>query len=97
MSFQSWMLWPNNVAASVLLLALLAMGFMYAARRPTHELLRSLGHMIGGPLRVASRWLSADEQCTLERQTDRRGSDDEAQHLPGRDARPEHENERNRD
>src|SRR5437660_9912107 len=59
MSFQSWMLWPNNVAASVLLLALLAMAFMYAARRPTHELLRSLGHMIGGPLRVASRWLSA--------------------------------------
>src|SRR5438094_119672 len=59
MSFQSWMLWPGNVAASVLLLALLAMGFMYAARRPTHELLRSLGHMIGGPLRVASRWLSA--------------------------------------
>ena len=59
MSFQSWMLWPDNVAASVLVLALLAMGFMYAARRPTHELLRSLGHMLGGPLRVASRWLSA--------------------------------------
>src|ERR687887_454754 len=59
MSFQSWMLWPDNVAVSVLLLALLAMGFMYAARRPTHELLRALGHMIGGPLRVASRWLSA--------------------------------------
>src|SRR5689334_19556533 len=59
MSFQSWMLWPDNVAASVLLLALLAMGFMYAARRPMHELLRSLGHMLGGPLRVASRWLSA--------------------------------------
>ena len=59
MSFQSWMLWPDNVAVSVLLLALLAMGFMYAARRPTHELLRSLGHMIGGPLRVASRWLYA--------------------------------------
>ena len=59
MSSQSWMLWPDNVAASVLLLALLAMGFMYAARRPTHELLRSLGHMLGGPLRVASRWLSA--------------------------------------
>ena len=59
MSFQSWMLWPDNVAVSVLLLALLAMGFMYAARRPTHELLRALGHMIGGPLRVAARWLSA--------------------------------------
>src|SRR5919201_2609278 len=59
MSFQSWMLWPDNVAASVLLLALLAMGFMDAARRPTHELPRSLGHMIGGPLRVASRWLYA--------------------------------------
>src|SRR5919198_6244184 len=59
MSFQSWMLWPDNVAVSVLLLALLAMGFMYAARRPTHELLRALGQMIGGPLRVAARWLSA--------------------------------------
>jgi hypothetical protein len=59
MSFQSWMLWPDNVAASVLLLALLAMGFMYAARRPMHELLRALGHMLGGPLRVAARWLSA--------------------------------------
>ena len=59
MSSQSWMLWPDNVAASVLLLALLAMGFMYAARRPMHELLRALGHMLGGPLRVASRWLSA--------------------------------------
>jgi len=59
MSFQSWMLWPDNVAASVLLLALLAMGFMYAARRPMHELLRALGHMLGGPLRVASRWLAA--------------------------------------
>jgi len=59
MSSQSWMLWPDNVAASVLLLALLAMGFMYAARRPMHELLRALGHMLGGPLRVAARWLSA--------------------------------------
>jgi hypothetical protein len=59
MSFQSWLLWPDNVALSLLLLAILAMAFMYAARRPMHELIRSLGHMGGGPLRMAARWLGA--------------------------------------
>src|SRR5436190_24230522 len=59
MSFQSLLLWPENPGLSIVVLVVVAMGFMYAARRPTHELLRSLGHMIGGPLRVASRWLSA--------------------------------------
>jgi hypothetical protein len=41
-----------------LVLVVLAMGFMYAARRPVHELLRALGHMIGGPLRIAARSLA---------------------------------------
>src|SRR2546426_10560627 len=59
MSFQSWLLWPDNVPLSMLLLIMGAMAFMYAARRPMHDLLRSLGHMVGGPLRMAARSLAA--------------------------------------
>ncbi len=59
MSFQSWLLWPDNVALSVLSLAAVAMAFLYAARRPMHELLRALGHALGAPLRLAARGLSA--------------------------------------
>jgi hypothetical protein len=35
------------------------MGLLYAARQPMHELIRSLGQALGGPLRVAARWLLA--------------------------------------
>jgi hypothetical protein len=59
MSSQAWLLWPDNVVLSVLVLALIAMAFLYAARRPMHELIRSLGQAIGGPLRIGSRWLFA--------------------------------------
>jgi len=58
MSFQSLLLWPENPGLSVMVLVVVAMGFMYAARRPVHELLRALGHMIGGPLRIAARSLA---------------------------------------
>ena len=63
MSFQSWLLWPDNVGLSILVLALLAMAFLYAARKPMHELIRSLGQALGAPLRIGSRWLfaAADE------------------------------------
>jgi hypothetical protein len=53
------MVWPDNVALSVLILALVAMVFLYAARMPMHALLRSLGQAVAGPLRMAARWLSA--------------------------------------
>src|SRR6266849_4215095 len=59
MSFQSWLLWPDNVPLSMLALVVVGMAFMYAARRPMHDLFRSLGHMVGGPLRMAARWLAA--------------------------------------
>src|SRR2546423_12378453 len=55
MSFQSLLLWPENPGLSLVVLVVLAMGFMYAARRPVHELLRALGQMIGGPMRLAAR------------------------------------------
>src|SRR4051812_28805590 len=58
MSFQSLLLWPENPGLSIVVLVVVAMGFMYAARRPVHELLRALGHMIGGPLRIAARSLA---------------------------------------
>jgi len=52
MSSQAWMVWPDNFAVSFLVLAVLAMAFMYAARAPMHGLLRSVGHTVGGPLRM---------------------------------------------
>src|SRR5712664_1268967 len=59
MSFQSWLLWPDNVPLSMLVLIVVGMAFMYAARRPMHDLIRSLGHVVGGPLRMAARSLGA--------------------------------------
>jgi hypothetical protein len=56
---QVWMIWPGNPALSALILAVLAMGLLYAARQPMHELIRSLGQGLGGPLRVGARWLLA--------------------------------------
>jgi len=58
-NLQSWLLWPDNVGLSLMVLAMLAMGFLYAARRPMHELIRSVGQALGGPLRIGSRWLFA--------------------------------------
>ena len=52
-----WMLWPDNPALSILVVIVLAMVFLYAARASVHELLRALGVLIGGPLRLAARWL----------------------------------------
>ena len=54
---QFWMLWPDNPALSAFALALVAMVFLYAARRPMHDLIRAVGALIGGPLRLAARWL----------------------------------------
>jgi hypothetical protein len=54
---QLWMIWPNNVPLSVLVLGLIAMGFLYAARRSVHELLHSLGIALSAPLRIGARWL----------------------------------------
>lgn len=59
MSLKSLLLWPDNVGLSLLVLVVLGMAFLYAARRPMHELIRSLGQAIGAPLRIGSRWLFA--------------------------------------
>jgi len=61
-----WMLWPDSPALSIFVVALVAMVFLYAARKPMHELLHALGGLIGGPLRLAARWLvkTAEEMKT---------------------------------
>jgi hypothetical protein len=59
MSSQAWMVLPDNFAVSFLVLAVVAMAFMYAARAPMHALIRSIGQALGGPLRIGARWLSA--------------------------------------
>jgi hypothetical protein len=53
------MVLPDNFAVSALVLALVAMVFLYAARMPMHALIRSLGQALGSPLRMAARWLLA--------------------------------------
>jgi len=62
-----WMIVPGNPALSAVVLFLIAMPFLYAARKPVHELVRSVGHLASGPLRLASRWLLAVARDMKER------------------------------
>jgi hypothetical protein len=62
-----WVIWPGNAALSALVWFLLAMPFLYAARKPVHELLRAVGLLAGGPLRMGSRWLIAAAREMRER------------------------------
>ena len=66
-SSQFWMIWPGNAMASALILFAIAMPFLYAARKVVHDLFRSIGHMIGGPLRLGARWLFATARDMQER------------------------------
>ena len=66
-SSQFWMIWPGNPMASALILSAIAMPFLYAARKVVHDLFRSIGHMIGGPLRLGARWLFATARDMKER------------------------------
>src|SRR5256884_3896321 len=67
MSNQFWMIWPGNAVASALILFAIAMPFLYAARRLVHDLLHSVGRMVGGPLRLGARWLFATARDMKER------------------------------
>lgn len=54
-----WMIWPGNPALSAIVLFLIALPFLYAARRPLQGLVRSLTRALGNPLRLAARWVNA--------------------------------------
>ena len=62
-----WMIWPGNAALSALAWFVIAMPFLYAARAPVHALLRALGQLAGGPLRLGSRGLLAAAADLRER------------------------------
>jgi hypothetical protein len=64
---QFWMLWPESPALSFFVVALVALVFLYAARKPVHELIRALGALIGGPLRLGARWLVTTAEDMKER------------------------------
>jgi hypothetical protein len=58
----SWLFWPDSVALSVLVLIVLAMLFLYAARQPMHGVIHSVCNLVTQSTRFISRWLflSAD-------------------------------------
>ena len=67
MENQFWMLWPNSPALSIFVVALVGLVFLYAARRPVHELLRAVGALVSGPLRLGARWMVATAAQMKER------------------------------
>ena len=62
-----WVIWPGNAALSALVWFAIAMPFLYAARAPVHGLLRALGALANGPLRLAARSLLAAARDMRER------------------------------
>ncbi|GAC1596016.1 MAG: hypothetical protein NVS4B10_04800 [Myxococcales bacterium] len=67
-------LWPSNPAASLFVLFLFSQVFFYAARAPMHRAFSSAGRVLGGALRLLSRWCkglsisvaSRDREMVLE-------------------------------
>src|SRR5712692_10706903 len=66
-AWHSWMIWPDNTIVSVLVLFVIGMPFLYAARRPAHALIRSISHLISNPLRLGARWLMATAEELKQR------------------------------
>ena len=52
-----WMIWPGNPALSIALWILVAIPFLYAARRPMHGLIRAIFRTASNGLRLGARWL----------------------------------------
>ena len=55
---QSLLIWPDRVLLSLLILLLIAVPFLYAARGPMHALIRSASRAVSNPLRLGARWLA---------------------------------------
>ncbi|HWI36945.1 MAG TPA: hypothetical protein VNU64_10895 [Burkholderiales bacterium] len=62
MQTQIWMIVPGNAALSALIWFVIAMPFLYAARRPVHEFVRAAGLLAHAPLRLLARALFAAAQ-----------------------------------
>lgn len=57
-SAHSLFIWPEQPLLSLLVLFVIALPFLYAAREPMHLLIRRLSRAIANPLKLGSRWLS---------------------------------------
>lgn len=55
----AWMLFPTNPALSALVLFVILLPFLYAARDPMHRLFGALVRTVAQPLRLAARWFDA--------------------------------------
>ena len=55
---QSLLIWPDRIVPSLLILLLIAVPFLYAARGPMHALIRSASRVVSNPLRLGARWLA---------------------------------------
>ena len=66
-SMRDWMIWPDNIALSVLVLVLLAMIGLYAVRAPMHGIIRTAAYALATALRLAARWLFAAAAAMKER------------------------------
>ena len=66
-TWNSWLFWPNNVALSVFALALLAMVFLYAARKPMHGVIHAVCTLVSQSMRFISRWLFLAAENLRER------------------------------
>lgn len=56
-NFNAWLIWPDNMAVSVLALLILAMLFLYAARTPAHNIVLAVCHLAAHAMRFAAGWL----------------------------------------
>lgn len=66
-TWNSWLFWPNNVALSVFALAVLAMVFLYAARKPMHGVIHAVCTLVSQSMRFISRWLFLAAENLRER------------------------------
>jgi hypothetical protein len=65
----SWQIVPGNSSLSMLLLAALALAFLYAARQPLHGVIHSLSRALSDGLRLGARWLARAAARLKERNT----------------------------
>ena len=66
-NLNSWLFWPDQVALSVLTLFFLVTIFLYAARMPAHNVIKSLCSLAAHALRFTSRWLLLTAESLRQR------------------------------
>ncbi len=66
-AWESWLIWPDRVGLSILVLALIVVPVLYAGRKPVHALVRTTMRAVSQPLRLGARWLLASAQELRQR------------------------------